>query len=190
MTAKRPILAILSLFAMLSINGCKGTPNPMIKGGEYGSTVASHGLRATRHRGIDYAGYRGQPVIAAAPGIVTVARRESRDRNHKGPNKGNMIEIMHAANLSDGGQHIFTVYGHLNSLEVRSGEKVERGQRIGTMGTSGCARFNCSVHVHFEVHPWIPANHDNPDKYIAGCHDPDDPPPFERDKPLVYPIAC
>ena len=41
-----------------------------------------------------------------------------------------------------------TLYGHLNHLEVRTGQQVTRGQILGTMGRSGHAT---GIHLHYEV---------------------------------------
>lgn len=186
----RHLARAIALVAVATNTGCVSTPSAMIRGGEFGAIVTGHGKRATAHRGIDYAGHQGREVIAAADGTVTMAMEASKDRNRAGMNKGNTIEIMHDAELPDGGKHIFTVYGHLGRIMIRSGDRVTRGQTIGTIGTSGCARFGCAPHVHFEVHPWIPANPEDPEKFIAGCHNVEEPPPIEAAKPLVYPIRC
>lgn len=56
----------------------------------------------------------------------------------------------------DNGNHITSIYGHLNSLNVTKGEHVEMGQIIGTRGSTG---WSTGPHVHFEVRVYgIPVN--------------------------------
>lgn len=82
---------------------------------------------------------------------------------------GEIKEAVTDENASDFGKHVvvkhawptskqpfFTLYGHLSEVHVKEGELVERGQRIGTMGTTSRivdARNWMSIapHVHFEV---------------------------------------
>jgi murein DD-endopeptidase MepM/ murein hydrolase activator NlpD len=85
------------------------------------------------HSGIDIKAKRGERVIAAAPGTIVFAGKQ---RGY-----GRVVIIDH-------GQRFFTVYAHLASLETRKGARVERGEMIGTVGTSG---RTTGVHLHFEV---------------------------------------
>ena len=157
----------------------------MPNGGEYGSLKLGDGVRSAPHRGIDYAGHHGRAVIAAADGTVTMVQKEDAERNRIGPNVGRNVEIKHEAGLPDGSPQKFTQYVHLARIDVRSGHRVKRGQRIGTIGTTGCAHYQCAAHVHFEVHREFPADPEDSAKSIAGCHDPRDPPPFNRQKMLA-----
>jgi murein DD-endopeptidase MepM/ murein hydrolase activator NlpD len=85
------------------------------------------------HEGIDYAGRPGTPVIAVASGIVTWSGRRY--------GFGNLVEISHGS-----GYH--TRYAHNKKNLVMVGEKVEKGQAIAVMGSSG---RSTGTHVHFEV---------------------------------------
>ncbi len=89
--------------------------------------------RATRHLGIDFAGRPGSAVVATGAGIVVEA---SYHREY-----GNMIEIDH-------GNGLRTRYGHNQSLLVKPGELVTRGQVIARMGSTGRSTGN---HLHYEV---------------------------------------
>ena len=93
------------------------------------------------HRGIDIVDRIGTPVIAAAPGVVTGSYFE--------PAYGNRVTIDHGHN-ADGFKTI-TVYKHLNSRTVASGDRVARGQQIATLGNTG-ALAGGLPHLHFEVH--------------------------------------
>lgn len=85
------------------------------------------------HAGLDFSGYMGQPIVAAARGRVT----------HAGPASGygNLVTIDH-------GHGIETRYGHLSGFDVRVGDVVGRGQKIARMGNTG---RSTGTHLHFEV---------------------------------------
>ena len=100
------------------------------------------------HGGIDIAGagIMGTPVVAAANGTV-VATNSSCTHNWGksyscgcGGGYGNYVMISHA-----GGK--MTVYGHLTSLTVSSGQSVSRGQVIGYVGSTG---NSTGPHLHYE----------------------------------------
>lgn len=100
------------------------------------------------HGGIDIAGagIMGTPVVAVADGTV-VATNSSCTHNWGksyscgcGGGYGNYVMISHA-----GGK--MTVYGHLTSLTVSSGQSVSRGQVIGYVGSTG---NSTGPHLHYE----------------------------------------
>lgn len=100
------------------------------------------------HGGIDIAGagIMGTPVVAAADGTV-VATNSSCTHNWGksyscgcGGGYGNYVMISHA-----GGK--MTVYGHLTSLTVSTGQTVSRGQVIGYVGSTG---NSTGPHLHYE----------------------------------------
>lgn len=100
------------------------------------------------HGGIDIAGagIMGTPVVAAADGTV-IATNSSCTHNWGksyscgcGGGYGNYVMISHA-----GGK--MTVYGHLTSLTVSSGQTVSRGQVIGYVGSTG---NSTGPHLHYE----------------------------------------
>ena len=85
------------------------------------------------HEGLDLIVTRGTPVKSAAGGTVQKVQTSKK--------LGKTVEILH-----DGGYT--TVYAHLESVSVRAGQKVDTGQRIGTVGMSGKA---FAPHLHYEV---------------------------------------
>ncbi|WP_317134999.1 murein hydrolase activator EnvC family protein [Bacillus changyiensis] len=90
------------------------------------------------HYGVDIANRgSGVPIYAAAAGTVYNARYSS--------SYGNVVFITHHIN----GQTYQTVYAHMSSLKVRSGQRVKQGQVIGTMGNTG---RSYGQHLHFELH--------------------------------------
>jgi hypothetical protein len=86
------------------------------------------------HRGVDIAAPQGEPVLAAASGVVL---RTGVDGGY-----GRFVEIAHAAGMS-------TLYGHLSAFEARPGAAVREGQPIGRIGSTGSSTGS---HLHFEVH--------------------------------------
>jgi murein DD-endopeptidase MepM/ murein hydrolase activator NlpD len=92
------------------------------------------GPRGNRfHTGIDYPASRGTPVAAAGSGRVSYAGWS--------PTWGYLVTVAHAAGVR-------TMYAHLSRIGVRLGERVEVGERIGLVGSSGHAT---GPHLHFEV---------------------------------------
>ncbi|MCG8380527.1 MAG: M23 family metallopeptidase [Proteobacteria bacterium] len=99
------------------------------------------------HGGVDYAGKSGSPILAVGSGIVTWSGIRY--------GYGNMVEINH-------GNGYQTRYAHNKKNLVVVGQKVDKGQIIALMGSSGRAT---GPHVHFEV-----VNNGkvvNPKKYIS-----------------------
>ena len=88
------------------------------------------------HNGIDIAATPGTPVIASASGRVIVAKTGGYNGGY-----GNMVIISHDKGIQ-------TVYAHLQSINVTSGETVSQGQKIGGVGNTG---RSTGPHLHFEV---------------------------------------
>ncbi len=117
----------------------------------------------------DYYAY-GQPVLAAAAGIVVDAANDQPEDQHalKQPNETQAayfarLQQDQATRLAQGmlgiiGNHViidhgngeFSVYAHLKpgSVRVRTGERVAQGQQIGQVGSSG---NSTEPHLHFQV---------------------------------------
>ncbi len=85
------------------------------------------------HKGIDFIGKRGSEVLAVAAGVVT---QSERTRGY-----GNIVEIRHA----DG---YVTRYAHNQENLVQEGDRVEKGEPIAMLGSTG---RSSGPHVHFEV---------------------------------------
>ena len=86
------------------------------------------------HNGLDMIAPSGEPVYAAADGVV-------KDVIHSRKGLGNVVEIDH-------GNGYVTRYAHLADIEVRKGRKLKRGARIGYVGVSG---NSFAPHLHYEV---------------------------------------
>jgi murein DD-endopeptidase MepM/ murein hydrolase activator NlpD len=99
----------------------------------YGMRVDPFTGNPAMHKGIDFAGKSGDQVVATAAGIVSWAGERY--------GYGNLVEIEH-------GDGIITRYGHNDSLMVKAGDLVTKGQEIALMGNTG---RSTGAHVHYEV---------------------------------------
>lgn len=86
------------------------------------------------HRGVDFSGQVGEPILALADGVVSF-----QGQVHA---YGNMVELLHADGLR-------TRYAHNDSNSVSLGQRVEQGQIIARLGSTG---RSTGPHVHVEVH--------------------------------------
>jgi murein DD-endopeptidase MepM/ murein hydrolase activator NlpD len=117
----------------------------------FGPRVDPFTHRYAFHSGIDFAGPYGAQVHATAPGTVIFVGSRG--------DYGNMVEIDH-------GLGIHTRYGHLSSITVRVGAKIDKGAAIGRVGSTG---RSTGPHVHYEV--WYDDVVRNPSNFIeAGRH--------------------
>ncbi len=90
------------------------------------------------HRGVDYAGAVGSPVMAPADGRIALVGRVSQGfRVH-----GNIIGIDH-------GQGVITTYLHLSRINVKEGDFVKAGQVIGAVGGTGAVT---GPHLHWGLY--------------------------------------
>ena len=96
------------------------------------------------HNGIDIANETGTPIRAAASGRVAQV-------GYSAGGYGNFIEIWHFPNGvgGDNPEKWITLYGHLSTTSVKTGDVVTQGQVIGKMGSTG---FSTGSHLHFELH--------------------------------------
>lgn len=88
------------------------------------------------HYGLDMAAPKGTPVKAVSHGVVVEARFAR--------GFGNVVVISHSNKVK-------TRYAHLSKIDVRVGDAVEQGQRVGRVGNTGYTRGKNGVHLHFEV---------------------------------------
>lgn len=93
--------------------------------GVYGSQRILNGEAKQPHYGLDIAGPKGRVVIAPAPGVVVLA-----EPDHYFTGRTLLI---------DHGYGVSSVMMHLDSLAVKVGDRLEAGDKIGTIGASGRA---------------------------------------------------
>ncbi|MFE4131771.1 peptidoglycan DD-metalloendopeptidase family protein [Peribacillus sp. YIM B13482] len=86
------------------------------------------------HKGIDIARPTTRTITAADHGIIETAGNSG--------GYGNKITINHNNGYK-------TVYAHLDSINVKAGQKIEKGMKIGMMGSTG---HSTGVHLHFEIY--------------------------------------
>ena len=90
------------------------------------------------HRGVDYAGAYGSPVVAPAAGRVSLVGRESQGfKIH-----GNVVGIDH-------GQGVASILMHLARIDVKEGDVVKAGQVIGALGSTGAST---GPHLHWGLY--------------------------------------
>lgn len=94
--------------------------------------------------GVDLAAPAGSPAVAPADGTVVFAGKIPPSPNSRLWRLGNLVVVSH-------GPAGATVYGHLGKIEVRRGQRVRRGARLGTVGSSGWTMFPA---LHYEY--WRP----------------------------------
>lgn len=102
----------------------------------YGKTKFSKTAYASgKHNGVDFSGPYGTSIYAAAGGKVV--------------GTGNLGKYAYGRWIAiDHGNGMITLYGHLSSVGVSKGEKVDKGDQIGKMGSTGYSTGN---HLHFTV---------------------------------------
>lgn len=111
-----------------------------------GRIVEGYSSKLTGNRGIDIAGRLGEPVRAAAPGIVVYSGDGVRGY-------GNLLIIKH-------NDSYLSAYAFNKKLLVKLGQQVKAGQEIAKMGRDNAGR----VMLHFEIrHNGIPVN---PQRYL------------------------
>jgi murein DD-endopeptidase MepM/ murein hydrolase activator NlpD len=84
------------------------------------------------HLGVDYAAPTGTPVRTVGDGVVEFAGQQN--------GYGNVVQIKHNNARS-------TLYAHLSRIDVKAGQRIEQGQRIGAVGSTG---WSTGPHLHFE----------------------------------------
>jgi len=104
-------------------------------------TAAGFGMRMhpfyriqSHHDGMDFAAPVGTPVRATGDGQVAETQQ---------------VGVQGVRVIIDHGYGFKTVYAHLEKHNVKNGQKVTRGEIIGTVGTTG---LSSAPHLHYEVH--------------------------------------
>lgn len=90
------------------------------------------------HRGVDYAGAQGSPVVAPAAGRIALIGREAQGFQIH----GNTVGIDH-------GQGVLSIMIHLSRIDVAEGQMVRPGQTIGAIGSTGAST---GPHLHWGLY--------------------------------------
>ncbi len=121
-------------------------PTRGVKTSNFGYRVSPFTGKKGFHNGVDIAAREGTPIIAAADGIVEVAKNDLY--------YGNLVIIDHGYGLK-------TKYGHMVAFLVEPGQKIRRGDKVGYVGNTG---RSTGSHLHYEVR--VDKVAVNPLKYI------------------------
>jgi len=89
----------------------------------------------------------GDPVYAIAAGVVSAA-------SDHGGGWGNVVRVVHPCGEVPG-REVESLYAHLDGIEVHAGQRVVRGQRIGTIGTAG-GQYRAHLHLELRARPGMP----------------------------------
>lgn len=98
------------------------------------------------HEGLDFTAASGTAIYAAAGGIVSFADQT--------PDYGKIVKIDHGSGLE-------TRYAHASKLLVKAGERIQKGQKIAEVGTTG---RSTGPHLHYEIR--LDGNPLDPRKYL------------------------
>jgi len=102
------------------------------------------------HEGLDFTAETGTPIYAAAGGIVSTAEQT--------PDYGKIVKIDHGSGLE-------TRYAHASKLFVKAGDRVEKGQKIAEVGSTG---RSTGPHLHYEIR--LAGNPLDPRKYLKASN--------------------
>jgi murein DD-endopeptidase MepM/ murein hydrolase activator NlpD len=108
-------------------------PVPGEMNGPFGTRRLFNGELQSQHTGVDFRAQAGDPVRAAGSGVARLAK----DLFYS----GNAVIIDHGAG-------VFTSYSHLSRIDVKVGQKIEKGQIVGLIGATGRAT---GPHLHWAV---------------------------------------
>lgn len=100
------------------------------------------------HKAIDIANQGGGPIVAADSGVVIVSGWVDNT------GYGNRVVIDH-------GNGFKTLYAHLSRVAVQTGQRVNRGDKLGDMGSTG---RSTGTHLHFEIR--TSSGNANPSTYL------------------------
>lgn len=98
--------------------------------------------RRRTHRGLDLSAPAGTPVLAPSTGVVEFAGAVPPSADHARALLGNHVLIRH------GDSGYTTLYAHLESVDVRAGQHVTAGERLGAVGDTG---RSTAPHLHYQV---------------------------------------
>jgi len=121
------------------------------------------------HLGVDIAAVRGSRITAPAPGRVTFV-------GHKF-GFGLVVEVQHTAAVT-------TRYAHMRAATVEVGDRVARGDQLGTVGSSG---ITTGPHLHYEV--LVRGKQVDPLRFVLPQPDEVTPPAAAATSPEASPMA-
>jgi murein DD-endopeptidase MepM/ murein hydrolase activator NlpD len=124
--------------------------NAAFNSSSYGWRIDPFNGNKAFHEGLDFSAEAGTPIYAAAGGIVTTAERT--------PDYGNIVKVDHGSGLE-------TRYAHASKLMVKVGDRVEKGQIVALVGSTG---RSTGAHLHYEIR--LNGNALDPRKYLKASN--------------------
>jgi murein DD-endopeptidase MepM/ murein hydrolase activator NlpD len=124
--------------------------NAAFNSSSYGWRIDPFNGNKAFHEGLDFSASTGTPIHAAAGGIVTSAEHS--------PDYGNIVKVDHGSGLE-------TRYAHASKLMVKLGDRVEKGQVVALVGSTG---RSTGAHLHYEIR--LNGNALDPRKYLHASH--------------------
>jgi murein DD-endopeptidase MepM/ murein hydrolase activator NlpD len=124
--------------------------NAAFNSSSYGWRIDPFNGNKAFHEGLDFSADEGTPIYAAAGGIVTTAERT--------PDYGNIVKVDHGFGLE-------TRYAHASKLMVKAGDRVEKGQIVALVGSTG---RSTGAHLHYEIR--LNGNALDPRKYLKASN--------------------
>lgn len=139
---------------------------------DYADRTYSYGLtaggRLRPHTAIDLPNPVGTPVLATGDAVVHYAGTDHEFVLGPQPDFYGNVIVLEMIGLTHNGQPVYTLYGHLDRIDVTTGQQVAAGEVIGAVGGTGIA--NGGPHLHFEVRIGDPLDYftstRNPDLWI------------------------
>jgi murein DD-endopeptidase MepM/ murein hydrolase activator NlpD len=107
----------------------------------FGSRRSPFTKKMDFHAGVDMAAPSGTEIMAPADGVVVFAGRYPLRQSVSWWRYGNMVALRN-------GDRFITLFGHCDTIDVRSGQKVNQGDVIATVGNTG---WSTSPHLHYEI---------------------------------------
>lgn len=116
-------------------------PDQFVLTSPFGSRISPFTRATDFHKGLDLSAPRGTRIYAAADGVVTFAGRYPLKQSVNWWRFGNVVVINHAGRF-------ITIYAHCDTTTVARGQRVQQGQTIATVGSTG---WSTNAHLHYEV---------------------------------------
>ncbi len=117
--------------------------------GFYGSQRVLNGEPKRPHMGMDFAVPKGTPIAAPADGVVTLAAPD--------------LYFEGGTVFLDHGQGLVSVFMHMSALDVKDGQRVQKGEVLGKVGATGRAT---GAHLHWSL-KWRNRYYVNPDAALS-----------------------
>ena len=107
----------------------------------FGSRRSPFTKKMDFHAGIDMAAPSGTEILAPADGVVVFAGRYPLRQSVSWWRYGIMVALRN-------GDRFITLFGHCDEIHVRSGQRIQQGDLIATVGNTG---WSTSPHLHYEI---------------------------------------